>query len=206
MYAYAAEKFDINITHVFFEVGHTQKEGDSMHALIERRKKNQLVYVPEQWITIIRCAKTSGKPYVVTELNQSKILNFKGLMNQQKNFEIGTDSIKIKWNKIRRINISNENTKLIELNYDFLSETSHYIDLDKKQDSYSTRKSKKNQVKDATLIEIPPVYTGVLPISKAKYKDLNSLCNSKAIPELYHNYYKNLKYSDKGIQDPSDSE
>uniref|UniRef100_A0A6P7GV27 Uncharacterized protein LOC114346828 n=1 Tax=Diabrotica virgifera virgifera TaxID=50390 RepID=A0A6P7GV27_DIAVI len=39
MYIYAAKIININITHKFFEVGHSQSGGDSMHALIERRKK-----------------------------------------------------------------------------------------------------------------------------------------------------------------------
>ncbi|CAG4953565.1 unnamed protein product [Parnassius apollo] len=39
MYAYASRIFNININHYFFEVGHSQSEGNAMYALIERRKK-----------------------------------------------------------------------------------------------------------------------------------------------------------------------
>ncbi|KAL4718838.1 hypothetical protein ACJJTC_014068 [Scirpophaga incertulas] len=57
MYAYASTVFKITINHHFFEVGHSQSEGDAMHALIERRKKNKIIYIPQQWIALIRCAK-----------------------------------------------------------------------------------------------------------------------------------------------------
>ncbi|XP_073948647.1 uncharacterized protein [Choristoneura fumiferana] len=72
-YSFICAKFHINITHNFFEVGHSQSEGDSMHALIERKKKNQSIYVPSQWVTLIKCAKSTGKPYNITELSQNKI-------------------------------------------------------------------------------------------------------------------------------------
>ncbi|CAH1163388.1 unnamed protein product [Phaedon cochleariae] len=209
MYAYAAAKFNIDITHIFLEVGHTQNEGDSMHALIERRKKNQTVYVPEQWVTIIRSAKVTGKPYGVKEMDQCKILDFKDLMNKQINFEWDIDGNKVKWNKVRCLKIEREKTNFIQLHYDFLSETSHYIDLDKKpvQRNCSTWKSKMTQIASRTATDVFPAYSGPIPISKAKYKDLNSLCTSKAIPDMYHNYYKNLQYNNVGgsaVQDDSE--
>lgn len=50
MYAYVAQKYNIDITHIYFEVGHTHNEGDSMHSVIEKIKQNQVIYVPDQWI------------------------------------------------------------------------------------------------------------------------------------------------------------
>lgn len=38
MCAYAAERFNINITYVFDEEGYIQNEGESMHALIEKHQ------------------------------------------------------------------------------------------------------------------------------------------------------------------------
>lgn len=39
MYVYASCKFNVDIKHSFLEVGHTQNEGDSVHATIERHAK-----------------------------------------------------------------------------------------------------------------------------------------------------------------------
>lgn len=37
MYALAASKYDVKIIHRFLEKGHTQNEGDSLHACIEKK-------------------------------------------------------------------------------------------------------------------------------------------------------------------------
>lgn len=54
MYMYACYKFKIShhITHRFLVVGHTQNEGDSMHALIEKKTKDKVIYIPDQWYVI----------------------------------------------------------------------------------------------------------------------------------------------------------
>lgn len=41
MFAFAATHFQIEIIHRFLEEGHTQNEGDSMHAVIENAKKRR---------------------------------------------------------------------------------------------------------------------------------------------------------------------
>lgn len=69
MWEYAAFTLKAKITHRFLERGHTQNEGDSMHACIENSKKGKTIYVPVQWITLVRCAKVTGKPYLVTEVS-----------------------------------------------------------------------------------------------------------------------------------------
>jgi len=57
MWEYAASIYKVTIIHRFFEKGHTQNEGDSMHATIECAKKGKIIYVPSQWMTLVRCAK-----------------------------------------------------------------------------------------------------------------------------------------------------
>uniref|UniRef100_A0A6P7GSR2 Uncharacterized protein LOC114341726 n=1 Tax=Diabrotica virgifera virgifera TaxID=50390 RepID=A0A6P7GSR2_DIAVI len=91
MYIYAAKFININITHTFFEVGHSQSEGNSMHTLIMRRKKNQVVYVRQQWYTLIRCAKVTGKPYDLKELSQNDILDFKSMLKKMPNWDLDID-------------------------------------------------------------------------------------------------------------------
>lgn len=68
MWEYAAFTLKVKITHRFLEKGHTQNEGDSMHACIENAHKGKLIYVPAQWVTLIRCAKVTGKQYTTFEV------------------------------------------------------------------------------------------------------------------------------------------
>ncbi|XP_037300938.1 uncharacterized protein LOC119191153, partial [Manduca sexta] len=77
MYMLASLKFNIDISHRFLIVGHTQNEGDSMHALIERQTKDKLLYTPDQWYTAFRFAKSDDKPYKVIEVSQDLIKDFK---------------------------------------------------------------------------------------------------------------------------------
>jgi len=44
-----------------------------------------------------------------------------------------------------------------------------------------------------------PMYSGPVPISSAKYKDLQYLCKTKVIPEQFHQFYNNLKYSSREV-------
>ncbi|KAL4721277.1 hypothetical protein ACJJTC_010358 [Scirpophaga incertulas] len=48
MYLYAAKELNINIKHTFLEKGHTQNEGDSIHATTERAAKYKSIYTPSE--------------------------------------------------------------------------------------------------------------------------------------------------------------
>lgn len=75
MYLLAAKKFNVNITHRFLEVGHTQNSGDSMHSAIERVSKNQNVYTQKRWADLMQQAAIK-KPYIVPEVTQEEIYDF----------------------------------------------------------------------------------------------------------------------------------
>lgn len=53
------------ITHKFLTTGHTQMPVDSMHSRIETQKQRALksgpVYIPAQWVSIIKLAKKKWK-------------------------------------------------------------------------------------------------------------------------------------------------
>lgn len=76
-YSYIAKKFNVTITHTFLEKGHTENEGDSVHSVIEKKKRKSVVYVPSEWYTLIRNAKKSGKPYNVIKIDQTNVFDFK---------------------------------------------------------------------------------------------------------------------------------
>lgn len=76
------------------EKGHTQNEADRVHALIERTAKNELIYIPDEWYTLVRWVKQNSPPYTVVEVNQDLVLNFKAWLHT-KNWIKDTNSKKI---------------------------------------------------------------------------------------------------------------
>lgn len=65
------------ITHNNFERGHSQMEGDSVHAAIENSTKRLEMYSPDDWILGIKNAKQTTPKYAVHEIKHSMILDFK---------------------------------------------------------------------------------------------------------------------------------
>lgn len=122
MWEYASSTLNVNIKHTFLEKGHTQNEGDSMHATIECSKKNKTIYIPAQWITLVRCAKIYGKSYEVFELSYEDFLNFKPLVeNSLLNWKTSTDKKVIKWNNVKAILTSHKTPHTINIRYNLNS-------------------------------------------------------------------------------------
>lgn len=80
LYLLAAKEFGVTVTHRFMEKGHTQNEGDSVHALVERESERRMIYVPDEWFFLVRWAKTEGMPYNVREMTSQDFYNFKDLL------------------------------------------------------------------------------------------------------------------------------
>lgn len=53
----AARRSVYTIDQKFLESGHTHTECDSMHACIERAKKNVTIHIPDQWNTVFQMAR-----------------------------------------------------------------------------------------------------------------------------------------------------
>lgn len=84
MYYYAVMTLAIkSVTHKFLIRGHTQNEGDTAHSLIEKAikkaKRTGPIYVPDQYVQVIRGAKKTGKPFKVHELNFDDFIDTKKL-------------------------------------------------------------------------------------------------------------------------------
>ncbi|CAH1110705.1 unnamed protein product [Psylliodes chrysocephalus] len=82
---YAVQKYKIKqITQKFLVMGHTQNEGDSTHSVIEKQVRRSLksgpIFVPEQFIQLIRTANKKGEPYRVRELTHEDFMDIKQLM------------------------------------------------------------------------------------------------------------------------------
>lgn len=188
MYLYVSNTFKVDVCHRFLEKGHTQNEADSVHALIERTAKNKVIYVPDEWYTLVRWAKQNSPPYRVVEVNQDLVLDFKAWLHT-KNWIKDTNSDKISWNKIKEVKVKGNNPDVIEFKYDFFEE--NYKKLNCGNNSKLTRGRKK---KEQELI-LEKLYKNPIPITDVKYKDLISLCDTLIIPNKYHDFYKNLKHS-----------
>lgn len=76
-------KFIKSITHKFLITGHTQNEGDHVHSVIEKQisryKKAAPIYVPDQFVSLIRQAKRKEPLYHVKEMTHSDFFDLKDL-------------------------------------------------------------------------------------------------------------------------------
>lgn len=184
MWEYAASIYKVTITHRFFEKGHTQNEGDSMHATIECAKKGKIIYVPSQWITLVRCAKLNKNLYVVYEMSNEDFLNFKPLVeNKELNWKNSTTKEIIKWNNIKEIMVSYKTPFILKIKYDY--NAMHFFTVD----IISTKNYGRHQKRTSFPIK---AYEGKIPIEHLKKNDLVSLCDKGLIPSMYHNFYKSL--------------
>lgn len=87
MYLYAVQQLNIqSISHKFLIRGHTQNEGDAIHSIIEKSlksaKRSGPIYVPDQYVTIIRHAKKKGEPLRVIEMGFEDFKDIKALHDE----------------------------------------------------------------------------------------------------------------------------
>lgn len=194
MFVYAATKFQIKITHRFFEKGHTQNEGDSMHAVIENAKKRQsVIYVPEQWITLIRMAKTTGKVYNVTEMSQDDFFDFKAVAANQ-NWKTDTEKNPVQISRIKEINFSHETLRTASFKYDFNSDLK----------TCDVNKIRRGRPINIANNHPPKLYDSFLPIDGKKLTGLLWLCETGKIPSMYHAFYKNLRSKNSTCSEDKD--
>lgn len=74
-----------------------------------RAKNAGCIYVPDQYISLIRGAKKTGKPFVVNEMNFNDFIDLKAL---EENIKTG-DIKSIKFSKILKITTIETHTKRI---------------------------------------------------------------------------------------------
>lgn len=182
-YVYMANKFNITIKHTFLEKGHTQAEGDSVHALIERSSKNKIIYTPLEWFSLVRWAKQDGKPYNVVEMKHTDFFNFKELLNGR-NWAKNINGDIVHWTKIKEVRVCAEDPFKIEYRYDLSNCNIMTIAVN--------TNTRRRQRADSMNESVTPLYQNLLSIPRAKFNDLISLCNSGLIPATYHDYFKSL--------------
>lgn len=196
MYHFAVTTLNINsIQHNFLIRGHTQNEGDTAHSIIEkaitRAKKSGPIYIPEQYISIIRGAKKTGKPFLVREMNYSDFFDLKAL----------TDSIHFNMNK----NIKGELVKVSEIvSIKFIKNSVNYqYRTTYKTDNWEEAKvltdPNRNNLRRGRCnvlstheIALKPAYTSKIDITDRKKRDLLNLVETNIVPKYYEKFFKDL--------------
>ena len=70
------------IDHKYLERGHTYLENDRDFAQIEKRKKTATVYLPQDWVEVVRDSNVK-KPFEATAMQQEDFLDWKGFVNER---------------------------------------------------------------------------------------------------------------------------
>ena len=173
------------ITHNYFERGHSQMEGDSVHATIEKFIKKRDMYAPCDYFSAVRNSKVSDPKYVVKEMEQHDFLNFKQLSSDTIiNRNIDTDLSKVKWNKIHMFQYRKVEPRKVYFKYNYNDDWRAF------EICKTTRKAAKFQPIEGFTLE--QLYDRPIPISNEKYADLIKLCQSSIIPPVHHTYYRAL--------------
>ncbi|KAE9524431.1 hypothetical protein AGLY_015152 [Aphis glycines] len=147
-------------------------------------KKGKIIYMPDQWVTLIRCAKVKGEPYTVFEMSYNDFLDFKPLVeNKIFNWKNSDDKTLIKWNNIKEVSVNFELPHVIQIKYNLSSTDFIQINVIKK---------KQRGRYDKRIIPTR-AYKEKLCIEEAKIQDLLTLCKKGLIPKTYHSFYENLK-------------
>ncbi|KAF2889008.1 hypothetical protein ILUMI_17165 [Ignelater luminosus] len=122
MFSYVSRVLELDTTHRFFQKGHRQNEGDSMHAVIENAKKRQsVIYTPDQWTMLIRMAKVTGHPYIVKEMSQNDFYSFADIVKSQ-NWIKDEEGDKMKISKVKEVSFCKTPAhQKMNFKYDFSS-------------------------------------------------------------------------------------
>lgn len=121
---------------------------------------------------------------------QTEFYDIKQLINT-KNWVKNDESHKILWKHIMEVSVSHSQPTILKYKYDFDAEYSQL----------NTESVKKTRSKRCSTQIISPspelqvLYTEALPISKALYEDLMSLCRAGDIPNYYHGFFESLTYA-----------
>lgn len=169
----------------YFESYHGQSEGDSAHSTISSAlSRAGNVYVPSQLIPIFRLAR-SKKPHTVHEMLYEDFLDFKSLAKERniRNTKLNDTEDHVSWLKLMKIRVERQQPNKI------FFKTSH---LQNKYSSITIEKKRKQR--PLSNVTVNRLNTNPLPIAKAKFDDLVSLCSGD-IPVVRNEEHKHFYLS-----------
>lgn len=165
---------NIIIEQKFLEKGHTQMEVDSAHSLIERKLKNQVIYLPSDYIKFCELARPS-QPFNVHYLSHDYFLNFNNVTYY--------NSIRP---GIRRLDPVIADIRCLQYgNFDGNDEIRYKLNY---ADDYKVLLNKSNK----NTKEISRLYKRMLNIKQEKWNHFQTL--KAVLPKDTHHFYDSLTY------------
>lgn len=172
-YAWLAHHFDVTIRHTWLLKGHTQNEGDSVHAMIEKNKGDNDVFTPNDWFRIIKSAKKKDPVYKCFRMHFSDFKEVEKLMKAA-NF----NGLPIK--SLSEILIERGRPKVIKYKTEYRSEES-WSEINLSRPSFDTAIRAR---------ELNNAYEDRKDLSNEKIADLRYLMKHHAIPPQHHEEYE----------------
>ncbi|KAK3932687.1 Ribosomal protein S12 methylthiotransferase [Frankliniella fusca] len=183
MYSVASQKFNIKITHRYLEKGHTQMECDSVHALIERKTRNQDIYTPMQWYGHILSAKVKKPSYTVFRVQQEHLLSFK---------ELASGSFK--WDKVPISKVCE-----IVLDCEAPGKVCYKRNFDDPDTVFDVFLKKPGRPYNWLTFSPPRAYDRLLQLKPKLVEDLKYFLKHNLIPENSRAYYEHITSYGHGV-------
>lgn len=167
-----AIKNNLIIEQKYLEVGHTQMEVDTMHSAIERKlPAHREIYIPADYIRVIKSARKVPEPYKVEFLNYKDFTKHSGG----------------RYSSIRPGNKKGDPcvTDICAIQYLPEGKIKYKVDFDQEYE-FLPRRPKESPVTTESL------YKGPLPIDATKYQHLQEM--KHLMPHDYHPFYDYLEH------------
>lgn len=177
----------------FLEPGHTHMECDSMHATIETASEYAKIFIPTDWVNVIRLAKKGGQPYDVNILSYKDFFDYKTFKDSNYFFPSKSENgMDLNWKEVRWLRFQKANPDTLFFKNEFWEEEFESVNIKK-------RKGRKGN----SDFQLRPIYNSTLPIDEKKYSDLQFLCHGKdhTVPSIYHNFYDSLPHVTSNLSD-----
>lgn len=185
----------LTINHKFLEPGHTHLEADTIHAAIEKVKKNTTakIELPRDWANLIRLVPRHPSIEVI-EIPQKDLLNFENVLKgYYVHRKINNNNESIQWLQIKWLQYRTEfPAKVLYKNSFNSTEDFNILDLSRKKKAYVTRantSSKADNMPEPQII-LKPLHSHRIPLPEKKIKDLKELMDFMS--ETSKSYYQNL--------------
>ncbi|CAG9781780.1 unnamed protein product [Diatraea saccharalis] len=180
----------MTINHKFLLRGHTHSEADTVHSIIERKKKeltNYDIAVPRDWQQFVKVCR-SQNPLIVHNMNINNIYDLKKLRNNFNQRRKNTDNEMFLISQCVWMQIRKDDNGILFYKTSFENENFSQVNL------------KKQMRQPLTLPTTLPVASQInRPIGTKKYKDLITLTQWLADPALKH-FYVDLIHTDQADQ------
>lgn len=169
--------------------GHTQNEGDAVHSVIEqslkRAKKSGPIYVPEQYVSIIRSAKKKGLPLEVKELNYTSFFNIKAFYEESNmGFLKDVAGNEFKINDVRVLNF-NKGSDIVRYNTTYEESEWNVV-------QFRPKKRRPVNLVPIGNYQLKTAYQKQLLLGENKRKDLKYLMDGNIIPQFYKHFFEPL--------------